>query len=660
MREKAQDYSDKVRSKAQKNAGTKRVHSPEDKSASCSQELKQVPSPADRALPPVAGTTVSYTSTLSPYMVTSPRVPRTSSPNPMRQVSNLPESSLLSNDEEWCSRHHVTWSQGNTVLPRTRRTYFDPLPQVGVLAGSYAAVPVFFPDSGQDTHMCKMQRRWQKRHYPFKRPGAAMRAALYPNSTWSSCSQHSTGYVNNAEEQALTTLPSLSEGKDGQVQEDDDQYGKQPSLGTQSSSMTKSGSFHHSKSWGRRRRSSANSQPRKSFFKKKTAMASSSAVLAQFVDWCHEKYGHLVRVFLMLDKSRTMKLSKVEFKMGLHGLNYKHNLDHLWQLLDRDQSGWVSFLHFAAEDAVVLAHFKHWADTKFGSVAAAFKALDSSRDGKLSYSEFSNGLKRLGFTTFVNTCLRTLFDLIDDPGDETSKRCITVEEIAFLDVWECPEYLWSAPDHAAKEKFLESIITRYHKNPLLAWRKALDTDSSMRVSYYEFLKAYRLMSQNSLLPASNSVPELFRALDISNTGWLSLRDFDEPTYHSLIRFSKWATEAFGKVHLLCKNLAGAEDEGKVKFKIFRKVMKEALGLDNDEAWKLFEGLSMESKKSGAIAPDELFFLDRWDYKAEYEEELAWEKMMTDIGKELHGEPAISEIEAQQTQEGPGETEPIAG
>jgi len=389
----------------------------------------------------------------------------------------------------------------------------------------------------------------------------------------------------------------------------------------------------------------------KSFVKAKSVMASisSATCLAHFVDWCHEKYGHMVRVFRMLDKAGNMKLNKMEFKMGLTNLMYRQDLDRLWNIFDRDQTGWVSFLHFCAEDAIVLAHFKHWADTKYGSSAELFRTLDTSRDGKLSFAEFSKGLKKLGFTTHINACLRTLFDLIDDAGDESSKRTISATEIAFLDRWDCPEYLWAEADAEAKAQFLKAITSRFHNNPLLAWRKALDTDSSMRVSYYEFLKAYKTMANRHLVPepsSAMSVPALFRALDKSNTGWLSLRDFDETTYHSLITFSTWASESFGKVSLCCKRLAGPEDGDKVNFQFFRRAVKDGLGLEKDQAWKLFEGLSLESKKGGTIKPDELFFLDRWDFKAELEEELAWEKMMNDLSQELQGDKFKEDADGQ--------------
>lgn len=393
------------------------------------------------------------------------------------------------------------------------------------------------------------------------------------------------------------------------------------------------------------RMSSQRSVERTKSAMKKTAMSniSTAVCLSNFLDWCHEKYGHSVRVFRMLDKSGNMKLSKRDFTMGLSQLGYNHReeLGRLWEVFDRDQTGWVSFLHFAAEDAVVLAHFKHWADTEHGSCAGVFHALDSSRDGKLSYVEFSRGLKRLGFTTHVHACMRTLFDLIDDSGDDSSKRCITAQEIGFMDKWDCPEYLWAEPDVDGKGPFLQAIIKKYHNNPLLAWRKALDTDSSMRVSYYEFIKAYKLLSNKGVFEAdvAKCVPGLFRALDKSNTGWLSLRDFDGATYDTLITFATWAKREFGKVHLFCKHVAGPDNAEKVNFKAFKGAMKDGLGLAKDAAWRLFEGLSLESKKEGTIKPDELFFLDRWDFRAELEEELAWEKMMYDIESQMRGETA---------------------
>jgi len=475
-------------------------------------------------------------------------------------------------------------------------------------------------------------------HYPYKAPDAAMRAALSQPSPWSSCSYYeaqseASGYnAGKGEEARSVTLPSLTE--DGKSQASLARAQTEP-VGDKS--QTDSGP-------GNKR-----AAPRKTFFKPTAAMTgpSAPACLTKFGDWCQEKYGNMVRVFRLLDKAANMKLSKVEFKMGLTHLMYKQDLDKLWQIFDRDQTGWVSFLHFAAEDAVVLSYFKHWADSKFGSSEDLFRALDTQKDGKLTVPEFCKGLKRLGFQTADNTdfTLRTLFELIDDAGDVDSKKSITVKEMAFLDRWECPEYMWCQPDYDAKVPFLKATIERFRNNPLLAWRKALDTDGSMRVSYYEFIKAYKSMSSRKLVPemSSKHLPALFRALDRCCCGWLSLRDFDEATYNSLVAFSKWATESFGKVSLSCKALAGPEDGDKVKFQFFKKGVKAGLGLNKDEAWRLFEGLSLESKKGGTIKPDELFFLDRWDFKAEIEEEMAWDRMMTDIESQLLGDQKFHEI-----------------
>jgi hypothetical protein len=201
--------------------------------------------------------------------------------------------------------------------------------------------------------------------------------------------------------------------------------------------------------------------------------------------------------------------------------------------------------------------------------------------------------------------------------------------MTLADNWECPEHLFVAPDVEAAKQFVELVVARYKHNPLLAWRKALDTDSSMRVSYYEFIKAFKTLSQKGILPANiKDVPALFRALDRCHTGWLSLRDFDEGIYERLIRFSTWAKGEYGKVSLCCKPLAGEDGGDRARFRPFAKAVKRGIHINQDQAWQLFEGLSLESNKSEAtIKPDELFFLDKWNPAADQEEEEAWERMM---------------------------------
>jgi len=642
-REKAQDFSDKLQLRNRKIAEKQRPLQLQNKRQSSLERKRSWSPEARNPPPPLAGPFSARGPGASPY--TRVQLATGSLAKSPSQISVLAPREVGSLDEfggevEWCSRHHITWSRSNTRLPRNKRIYFDPLPQVSVSSGSYTDCPVFWPDSGADSSNHDMQRAWQLLHYPFN----ASRATL---SASSSCEGLHLGQDADVPAANAITLPSLSENRmvvggahRGSVL---DKNGRQIGGSYQvRTSLKQDGQDGQDLTKG-----SANKRQSVRTFAKverKSVMRdlAGATCLGHFIDWCHEKHGHMVRVFRILDKSGNMKLSKNEFTTGLNQLMYKIDVPRLWEIFDRDQSGSVSFLHFAAEDAIVLAHFKHWADVQFGSSAGVFRALDTSRDGKLSFMEFTKGIRRLGFDDHVNTCVRRLFELVDEGGDER-KRSISADEMAFLDKWECPEYLWVEPDFEAKEIFINATIARFHHNPLLAWRKALDKDSSMRVGYEEFKSAIKLMSQKKVFKTdlSKNVSTLFRALDGSNTGWLSLRDFHEPTYQSLITFSTWAKAEFGKVSLCCKAMAGPEDEDQLSFKSFRKVIKPSLGLDNDEAWKLFEGLSLESKKDGTIKPDELFFLDRWHFEAELEEELAWEKMMTDLHKELKVERPLT-------------------
>jgi len=601
VRERSQDYAEKVRLRARKHAEVKCEQSPEPK-RSCSPPVK---SSAVNAKPS------AVTSLPSPYLM-SPRGPQTA-----RDIGEGRDKGFPGLSEDWCSRHHVTWSLGNTSMPRNRRIYFDNLPQVRVVAGQYADNPIYWPDSGADSNRHRLQRAWQKQFHPFHFQDKAMLATV-------------SGYPEGSDHVAL---PQLGPDNPDSTQSLYSTQEQSSACGSLEHSPARRGSQENSPA---RRRTSIVS-PRKlkkakSFVMKKSAMCEipSAVALSHFLDWCQEKFGNMARVWRLLDKDGNMKLSKYEFTKGLNQMMYPGgDLQTLWNILDRDQTGWVSFLHFAVEEALVLAHFKRWADSSFGSCKALFRILDTSRDGRLSYREFGEGLEKLGFHNHNSICARTLFDLIDDAGDESSMRKITAEELMFLDMWEIPEHLFAEPDADAAKQFVKLIVARFRNNPLLAWRKALDTDSSMRVSYYEFIKAFKTLSQKGILPATKSnVPSLFRALDRCNTGWLSLRDFDEATYDLLIRFSSWAKNEYGKVSLCCKPLAGSEGGDRARFRPFAKAVRHGMALSQDEAWRLFEGLSLESKRDEAtIKPDELFFLDKWDPTHEQEEKEAWERMM---------------------------------
>jgi len=612
--------------------------------------------------------------------------------------------SRASDQAEWCSRHHITWSLGNAALPPNKRVYFDALPQVGVRAGRYTDVGVPWPDSGSDTNRHQQQRRWQWYNYPqyqsalssrshydamgdvgsrgTKNRAATAAAELARDSV---AQQRGLGEgqrtiasarTSSQEQLSFPELPPAS-SRDGAVASTRSSQEKRASqvmesfvceqcgnrfmpdskfcrkCGNRRSELTEMPAMlprQASMAQGRvtptggdaltpkAKKSSRVQKKKEMFTQTKMAELEHASALKNFMSWIESTHSTVVKIWRILDKDGNMRLSKQEFTRGLHALHYRGDYNALWTILDRDHSGWVSFIHFAAEPAIILAHFKKWLDDGYGSAKSAFRAFDKSRDGKLTFPEFAQAIQREGFEENFNINARTLFDLIDDsdPGESKGARTISLQELLFLDAWECPEYLWVDPDEAAAEEFRRILAVRYRQNLLLAWRRILDKDSSMRVCYHEFQNTCKQLSRSEALAALVQNPSaLFRAFDTNASGWLSLREFDMPAYTLLTTYCEWVKKEFGRPSQSIKALAS--DKQSLNWNEFRKAVHDGIGLSKDEAEYLFEGLSME-KKSGTIIPQELVFLDKWDYKAELEEELAWDEMVQMQKRQIVVEP----------------------
>merc|ERR1740121_1109086 len=105
--------------------------------------------------------------------------------------------------------------------------------------------------------------------------------------------------------------------------------------------------------------------------------------------------------------------------------------------------------------------------------------------------------------------------LLNYDEDGASTGSISQTELRFLDVWKPPAYLWEEPDSEAFDRFKQALLVKHNGNPLLAWRRALDKDSSMRVSYEEFLVQCKYLAKHGIPEAAPKcgVTALYASLD---------------------------------------------------------------------------------------------------------------------------------------------------
>merc|ERR1712232_591035 len=175
-------------------------------------------------------------------------------------------------------------------------------------------------------------------------------------------------------------------------------------------------------------------------------------------------------------------------------------------------------------------------------------------------------------------------------------------ELAFLDVWKPPPYLWEEPDHAAAQALRKVMLRKYNDNLFLAWRRVLDKDSSMKVNYTEFNASMKELSRAGLKEASpSSLTALYVAFDSDRSGWFTLKNWDEESHDLLVQFLAFVKKGLPADKKIIDFFRGLEDHADhtVNLSAFRKATKGS-GLQDRDA--IFEGLLVQGRSLLEIWP----------------------------------------------------------
>lgn len=147
-----------------------------------------------------------------------------------------------------------------------------------------------------------------------------------------------------------------------------------------------------------------------------------------------QHYKHPLKAWrLLLDTDNSNNVSWIEFQEACQRIRFKGNIGGAWRALNERLASSISMKEYDAASADLLNSFKDWAETNFGSVRLAFKAIDVNNTGKLSYQELKRACQNLKWQGEV----RLLFDCLDLDGKlEGGRRFISMKEVQFLDEWE--------------------------------------------------------------------------------------------------------------------------------------------------------------------------------------------------------------------------------
>lgn len=307
-----------------------------------------------------------------------------------------------------------------------------------------------------------------------------------------------------------------------------------------------------------------------------------------------------------LDLNGNMSISRIELFKGCKAIAFKGDVWALWRALDTDDDGLWRLEEVDAHSAALLARFKQWCWEKFGGCVKALETISEYANIRLSKKDVEEALKTCGFHCESPKEYRILHEMFDLDG------CgyILPEDVAFLDKWQAQPWLLAEPDYAAAESFKEALKARY-PNLLCAWLKALDTDKSNRVCYREFETAWNLIHQNKKIEGA---ARAWKALDLDNSGYISLSELDAEAHDELYHFKTWAEGLFGSVHRAFQALD--EDGSKGLTLAEFKVVAKNLGYDG-RIKLLFNSLKPEVRhstvgKDPKLTFEDLKFLESWN------------------------------------------------
>jgi len=369
-----------------------------------------------------------------------------------------------------------------------------------------------------------------------------------------------------------------------------------------------------------------------------TVVRNSTTAVAAFKKHLQTIYGDEIRALRRaLDSNQTYNFTFKTLRRYVQKHNLHINVYDLWKGLDRDEDEVVRIEELSVKHAFALSSLRTWARTELGSCAKIWdstEAMDASRERtgswfsekKMLTSVFIDTLGRLGWPGVMQKqTLRLAVAALDALGCGV----VTKADLEWLDKWQPLEWIGVDPDPVALQDF-KARLEKIYGHPLAAWRKALDTDDSNRVTWHEFLTACKKIR----FPF---VGGAWRALDHECCGSISIEQFEPDGAELLRSFKEWAEVHFGSVKRCWK----AIDSDGVGYVTLGELKRTCLKLNwTGDVPLLFDCLDVDGQLVGehlarSLYPHAVAFLDSWHFGITEFDAAAEEAKKNSLGSPQH-------------------------
>jgi len=242
-----------------------------------------------------------------------------------------------------------------------------------------------------------------------------------------------------------------------------------------------------------------------------------------------------------------------------------------------------------------------------GSIPDAFHFFDDDRSGCIHKKEFVTKCRVIDY----NGPAAHLFDLLDRDGFGNVYK----SNMAFLETWQTEPYFFSSPDYGAVTLFKEALLEAFGSPLFKAWRKALDTDASMRLSWGEFAKACQSLARPGVPKTEAEMASVWRALDEDCSGFITICEFDASCSRVLKDFKHHVDKEFSSAVAAYRTADINRDDKITCVELHRLLHRSERFRNVEDVKALFDTLDVDGLRR--IREQDIAFLDRW--------ELAWEE-----------------------------------